>query len=68
MLAQAVAPGWAVKVGVGIVLTNVAVDEVAVAAAQPFEVYLMVTVLLPVVNHFKVTVLLVVPTPPDVIE
>ena len=38
MLAQAVAPGWAVKVGVGIVLTNVAVDDVAVAAAQLFEV------------------------------
>ena len=38
MLAQAVAPGWAVKVGVGIALTVVAVDEVAVAAAQPFEV------------------------------
>ena len=68
MLAQAVAPGWAVKVGVGIVLTNVAVDDVAVAAAQPFEVYLMVIVLVPTVNHFKVTVLLEVPTPPDVIE
>jgi hypothetical protein len=38
VLKQAVAPGWAVKVGVGLALTVVAVDEVAVAAEQPLEV------------------------------
>jgi hypothetical protein len=32
VLAHAVAPGWAVKVGVGLALTVVAVDEVAVTA------------------------------------
>ncbi len=37
MLAQAAAPDWAVKVGVGLTLTVVAVDEVAVAFVQPFE-------------------------------
>ena len=37
MLEQAVAPGWAVKVGVGLAFTVVAVDEVAVAATQPIE-------------------------------
>ena len=38
MFGQAVAPGWAVKVGVGNILTIVAVDEVAVAAEQLLEV------------------------------
>ena len=38
MFGQAVAPGWAVKVGVGNVPTVVAVDEVAVPAEQLLEV------------------------------
>jgi len=38
VLAQAVAPGSAVKVGVWLALTVVAVDEVADAAGQPLEV------------------------------
>ena len=44
-----------------------AVDEVALAGVHPLAfVYLIVTVLLPVVNHFKVTVLLPEPVPPEV--
>ena len=38
MFGQAVAPGWAVKVGMVLALTVVAVDEVAVAGVQPVEV------------------------------
>jgi hypothetical protein len=60
----------AVPVGAdGTAFTVVAVEDVADDAIHPLVfVYFIVTVLEPVVSHFKVTVLSVVPTPPELIE
>ena len=45
----------------------VVIDESATTAVHPPSVYLIVTVLSPVVRHFKVTVESVAVIPPDVI-
>lgn len=50
-----------------VVLKAVVVLDAEVEEAQPSEVYPTVTFLLPAVSHCSVTVLLEVPTPPDII-